>query len=97
MSVKEESITGVMIDGCFPNPQNILEMLAASEQQEVCLYNQIAQSVPCEELRRIIRRKAASERRMEEKLALLSQCFGTMPAMPPTGAMPFAAGEEKEK
>lgn len=97
MSVKEESITGSMIDGCFTNPQSILEMLAASEQQEAALYNRIAQAVPCEELRRIICFKAARERQAAEKLAVLAQCFGTMPAMPPTGTMPFAASEEKEK
>jgi len=96
MNAKPEDLMGGMIDGCIPNPQSILGMLATSEQEEAVLYTQIAQAVPSE-LRRIILYKAKKERRMAERLAMLSQCFGTMPAAPPVGTMPYSIGEEKEK
>ncbi|MDF9408950.1 MAG: hypothetical protein A4E52_00686 [Pelotomaculum sp. PtaB.Bin013] len=97
MSAKQEDVMGGMTGGCFPSPQDILGMLAASEQQEVVLYSQIAQAVPSEELRRIILYMACKEQRMAEKLALLSQCFGAMPAGPPVGTMSYSVGEQEEK
>jgi len=100
MDAKQEDVIGVigsMIDGCYPDPQSILKMLATSEKEEAVLYTQIAQAVPSEELRKIILYKAKRELRMAEKLAMLSQCFGAIPAASPVGTMPYSAGEEKEK
>ncbi|MCG9968496.1 hypothetical protein L9W92_10575 [Pelotomaculum terephthalicicum JT] len=97
MSAKQEDVMGGMTGDCYPNPQNILGMLAKGEQQEVALYSRIAQAVPSEELRRIILYMACKEQRMTEKLSLLSQCFGVMPAASPVGTMPYSAGEQEEK
>lgn len=97
MDVKQEDVMDGMVGGWDPNPQSLLGMLATSEQQEVVLYTRIAHAVPSEELRRIILHKASKERRMAEKLAMLSQCFGVMPAASPVGTIPYSVSEQEEK
>ncbi|OPY56016.1 MAG: hypothetical protein A4E55_02337 [Pelotomaculum sp. PtaU1.Bin035] len=95
MDIKQDALN-IGLEDCY-NPQDLIGKIAASEQEEAVLYAKIAQAVPCEELRRIICHKAKKEWRMAERLAMLSQCFGAMPAAPPVGAMPFSMGEGNEK
>jgi len=97
MNIGHESVMSGMGNSYNPNPQSLLSMLSKDEQEEAALYIQIAQAVPSEELRKIILHKARKERRMAQRLEVLSQCFGVAPAASPVGPMSYSAGEGKEK
>lgn len=81
MDIKNQSIT--------QDPQTLLRMLYEGEQQEVALYNQIAQLVPSDALRGIILHMAMHEQHMAQMIPMLGQCFGVMPPVPtPPGTTP---------
>ena len=99
MDIKNEVAVEGMMDDMMDGhtPQSIIRMLAESERMEAALYTQIARAVPSPELCRMILRRARHELVEAEKLNMLSQLFGVMPAGPSYGTVPFSAGEEKEK
>lgn len=103
MDIKNEVTAEGMMDGMMDDmmdghtPQSIIKMLAESERIEAALYTQIARAVPSPELCRMILRRARHELVEAEKLNMLLQLFGAMPAGPSYGTVPFSAGEEKEK
>jgi len=81
--------------GC--TPQVLISRFIEGEKAEAALYAQIAQCVPCEELRRIIMHMAEHERRQMEMIEGLSHCFGVMPGYPAGVVTAYAEDEKKEE
>jgi hypothetical protein len=79
------------------SPQSLLAKLIEGEMAETALYAQIAQCVPCEELRKIIMHMAEHERCQKEMLNALCNCFGVMSGYPADIATAYAEGKKNEK
>lgn len=79
------------------SPQSLLAKLIEGEMAETALYTQIAQCVPCEELRKIIMHMVKHERCQKEMFNELCNCFGIMPGYPADVAVAYAEGKKNER
>lgn len=94
MDASQEGLVGGMTGGmmddmmCPRNPCEILAMLIQSEQMEIPIYNQLAQTAPSSCLRQMFAHMAAEDAMKVQRLCALAAEFGCAPIVPGMGAGP---------
>lgn len=101
-------MTGGMMDGmmCPPDPREILSRLIQSEQMEIPIYTQLAQTAPSSCLRQMFAQAAVETAMQVQKLCELAGEFGVAPIVPgmggpghmvdPPGGPPLFYGEGEQ-